>query len=181
VGGLNLLDTEPVWEVVGIEEQGKRVDGQWYQFRLLDPVKVPKSASGAAIASQLNMHYDSCRMFTNELEIVVGREAILARARTFAKENGKMLSAVLLSVPNEFGALCGSPNAYCAIMLPMCPSTRKTLIALKNDPGLVLRRIKSRVENDNRSRLLAEDEARRTRLLAETEKALAKFSDGDGK
>lgn len=180
VGGPNRLDTFPPAKV-GIEEQGKRVDGEWYQFRLLDPVKIPESGSGAAIASQLNKSYDSCRMFTNELEIVVGRKAILKRARAFAKENTKMLSAVSLIVPNEFGALCGSPNAYCAIMFPMCPGTRKTLTALKNDPGLVLRPIKSRVENDNRSRLLAEAEEHRTRLLAETEKALAKFPDGDGK
>ncbi len=180
VGGPNPIDSYPSAEV-GIEEQGRRVDGEWYQFRLLDPVKVPKSRSEAAIASQLNESYDSCQMFTNELEIVVGREAILKRARAFAKENTKMVSAVLLYVPNEFGALCGHPNAYSAIMLPKCASTRKTLTALKNDPGIILRPIKSHIEDDNLARLEAEDKNRRTRVLAETEKALAMFPDGDGK
>lgn len=180
VGGPNRLDTHPRAEV-GIEEQGKPVDGQWYQLRLLDPVKVPESGSGAWIAPQINSYYDSGRMFTNELEIVVGRKAILDRVRGFAKENTKMLSGISLIVPNEFGALCGSPNAYCLILLPKCPGTRKTLTALKKDPGLILRPIKSQVEKENRSRLLAEAEDRRKRVLAETEEALATFSDGDGK
>lgn len=169
VGGPNRLDRYASAKV-GIEEQGRRVDGEWYQFRLLDPVKVPESGSEAEIAKQLNRRYDSCRMFTNELEIVVGREAILKRARAFAKANTKLLSAVSLRVPNEFGALCGDPNAYCLIMLPICPDTRKTLIALKDDPGLILRRIESHDENYNRSL-----------LLDETEKSLAKFPERDGK
>jgi len=169
VGGPNHLDRTPD-ATVGIEEQGGRVDGEWYQFRLLEPLKVPETGSGAEIASQLNKVYDSCRMFTNELEIVEGRKAILQRARDFAKEHTNMLSGVSLIVPNEFGALCGSPNAYCAIMLPMCPDTRTTLTALKDDPGRILRRIESRDEGYNLSR-----------LLAETDKALAMFPDGDGK
>lgn len=171
VAGPHRLDSFPGAEI-GIEEQGRRVDGQWYQFRLLDPVKIPESSSEADIASQLNTYYDSSRMFTNELQVVSGREEILKRARSFARENTKMLSAVSLIVPNEFGAQCGDPNAYCAITLPVCPGTRKTLVALKNDPGLVLRPVKSRVEDDP---------ARRARVLAETEKALAKFPEGDGK
>lgn len=154
-GGPNRLGDFPRPEQ-GIEEQGKRVDGQWYQFRLLDPVKVPESAPGAEIARQLNTYYDFGRMFTNKLKIVAGREAILKRARVFAKENTKMLSAVFLIVPNEFGSLCGSPNAYCGITLPICPSTKKALADLKADPGRILRRIKFRDEGYSRSHLLAE-------------------------
>lgn len=180
VGGPIRIDSYPSPEV-GIEEQGKRVDGQWYQFRLLDPVKVPESGDAAEIASQLNAYYDSCRMFTNELGIVSGREAILKRARAFAKEHPKMLSAVSLMVPNEFGALCGSPNAYCMITLPVCTGTRKTLVALKNDPGIVLRPIASRIEEGIRARLRAETEALRARVLAETEKALTEYPEGNGK
>ena len=167
VGGPHYLDHFPMAEI-GIEEQGKRVDGEWYQFRLLDPVKVPESGSGAEIARDLNGIYDSCRMFTNELEIVAGREAILKRARAFAKENTKMLSGVFLIVPNEFGALCGDPNAYCGITLPICPGTKKTLADLKDDPGRILRRLESRHEGYYRPH-----------LLAEIDKALAMFPNRD--
>ncbi|MBS0204661.1 MAG: hypothetical protein JSS49_17290 [Planctomycetes bacterium] len=169
VGGPDLIGSFPRAEV-GIEEQGQRVDGQRYQFRLLGPVKVLESGNGKQIASQLNSAYDSGRMFTDELEVVAGREAILKRSRAFASEHTQILPEVTLMVPNEFGALCGRPNAFCLITLPVCPDTRKTLNALKNDPGLVLRHIKSPDEDYDRAR-----------LLAEIEKALAKFPDGAGK
>jgi hypothetical protein len=169
VGGPIRLDTFPGAEV-GIEEQGKRLDGQWYQFRVLDPVELPKSGAERAIASQINTNYDSCRMFTDEFEIVVGGQAILKRARAFAKKYPKTLSSVTLRVPNEFGALCGDPNAYCGITLPVCPETKAALVALKDDPGLILRRIKSRDEGYNRSL-----------LLTEVNKALAVFPEGSGK
>ena len=169
VGGPTRLDRFPGAEI-GIEELGKRVDGEWYQFRVLAPVDVPESGDEAAIASQINTSYDSCRMFTYELEVVVGREAILKRARAFAKQHTKMLSSFWLIVPNEFGSLVGDPNAFCGITLPICPETKTTLVALKDDPGLVLRRIESRDEEWNRSR-----------LLAETNKALAKFPPSDGR
>lgn len=172
VGGPNSFSTIPS-ATIAIEEQGKRVDGEWYQFRLLEPLAVPEPGSpesdrSAEHASQLNKTYDSCRMFTHELEIVQGRKAILQRARDFAKENTKLLSGVSPLVPNEFGALVGIPNAFSAITLPICPATKKTLTALKDDPGRILRRIESKDEDCDRSR-----------LLAETDKALAKFEDGD--
>ena len=152
---------------IGIEEQGKRVDDERYQFRLLDNVKVPESGGKDSIAAQINQKYDSCRMFTNELEIVVGREAILKRARDFAKQHSDVLSAVSLRVPNEFGALCGDPNAYCIIKLPICLETKSVLVALKDDPGLILRRIQSRDEESNLSL-----------VLVGAHKALAMFPDG---
>lgn len=168
VAGPNRLDSFPRPKI-GIEEQGKRFDDERYQFRLLTPVKIPESDEEDSIASQLNKIYDSCRMFTNELKIVEGREEILKRVRAFARKHTKMLSAVTLVVPNEFGALCGSPNAYSGIMLPACPETKTTLTALKDDPGLILRRIKSRNEDYDRSL-----------LLAEADKALAAFPNEDG-
>ncbi len=168
VAGPNRLDSFPSPEI-GIEEQGKRLDGERYQFRLLTPVKIPKSDGGDSIASQLNKMYDSCRMFTNELEIVEGRDAILTRVRAYAKKHTKMLSAVTLVVPNEFGALCGTPNAYSGIMFPVCPETKTTITALKDDPGLILRRIDSRDEDYTHA--LLRDEAT---------KALADFPDQDG-
>lgn len=173
VGGPNSLRTNPGAKV-GIEEQGERADGEWYHFRLLEPLAIPESGSSefgdpAEIAKQLNKSYDACRMFTSELEIVQGRKAILQSVRAFAKENTKLLSGVSLRVPNEFGALVGSPNAYCTILLPMCPATKKTLTALKDDPGRILRRIESQDEKGDLSR-----------LLAEIDKALATFADGGG-
>ncbi|MCY2967133.1 MAG: hypothetical protein NT069_26430, partial [Planctomycetota bacterium] len=146
---------------------GKRVDDERYQFRLLDPVEVPQSGDEKLIASQLNQNYDSCRMFTNELKIVVGREAILKRARAFAKQHPDMISAVSLRVPNEFGALCGDPNAFCMITLPICLETKATLVALKDDPGLILRRINSQDEDSNLSL-----------VLVGAHKALEVFRDG---
>ena len=134
IGGMGLPE-------IGIEEQGKQAGGESYRFRLLEPVKVPESDGSDSIASQLNNDYDFCRMFTNELEIVEGREAILKRARAFAKENPIMTSAVWLDVPNEFGALCADPAAYCRITLPVCKSTEKTLVTLKHDPERIFRRI----------------------------------------
>jgi hypothetical protein len=174
VGGPDNLHTLPRAEI-GIEEQGKRVDGEWYQFRLLDPLAVPQPGSdesekAAEHAAQLNKEYDSCRMFTSDLQIVQGRKAILQQARAFAKENTKLLSGVSLRVPNEFGELVGSPNAYCAITLPICPATKQTLTALKADPGRILRRIKSEDEDYWLSH-----------LPAEIDKALAAFADNDGK
>lgn len=156
---------------VGIEVQGQSVDeNERYHFRLLDPVKVSESGSEDAIASQLNAMYDSCRMFTIKLEVVEGRQAILQKARAFAKDNTKQLSAVTLRVPNEFGALCGNPNAFCRITLPICPATQKTLTAIQDDPGIILRRVKTQ-----------DEEFQRSILLTETQKGLALFPQSDGK
>ena len=145
------------------------MDGEWYQFRVLDPVEVSASDPARAIASQINTYYDSGRMFTGGLEVVTGRKEILSRVREFAKRHPKTLPAVTLRVPKEFGALCGDPNAFCGITLPVCPETKATLLALKANPGLILRRIKSRDEAYNRSL-----------LAAEVDKALAQFPVGNG-
>jgi hypothetical protein len=169
VGGSTRLDSFPRAEV-GIEERGKRADGEWYQFRVLDSVEAPESGAAMAIASQINTSYDSGRMFTGDLQVVASGKEILQRVRDFAKSHPETLSAVTLRVPNEFGALCGSPNAYCGISLPICPETKATLIALKADPGLILRRIESRDESYNR-----------TLLAAEVDKALAQFPEDSGK
>ncbi|MFN0128598.1 MAG: hypothetical protein ACKV19_18150 [Verrucomicrobiales bacterium] len=153
---------------IGIEEQGKRVDDEGYQFRLLDNVPVPESGGDASMAAQINRRYDCWRMFTNELEIAVGREAILKRARAFAKLYPDILSAVSLRVPNQFGALCGDPNAVTSIALPICPETNTTLVALKEDPGLILRRIKSEHDHSNL-----------VWVLVGAHEALAEFPDGN--
>jgi len=169
VGGPTRLDSFPGAEV-GIEERGKRADDQWYQFRVLDPVEVPGSGPERAIASQINTYYDSGRMFTGGLEVVVGSKEILKRVRDFAKSHPETTLSVMLRVPNEFGALCGAPNAYCGITLPVCPETKATLIALKANLGLILRRIESRDEAYNRSL-----------LATEVDKALAQFAVDGGK
>jgi hypothetical protein len=48
---------------------------------------------------------------------------------------------VWLRVPNAFGQLVGYANAFCGIKLPICPETEQTLIALLENPGLILDRI----------------------------------------
>jgi len=140
VGGRHHLDSYPSPKV-GIEEQGERMDGEWYQFRLLDLLKIPDSKDDASIVKQLNSYYDNGKMFTNELKIIQGREAILKRVRAFSKEHNSMLSGDWLRIPNEFAALCGSTNAYCGLTLPRSPSTMKTLAAFKADPDLFMKRI----------------------------------------
>jgi hypothetical protein len=135
---------------------------------VLDQVKVPTAKADAEIAGQINTYYDQGRMFTSGLEVVAGSKAILKHVRDFAKKHRKSLPAVTLRVPNEFGELCGSPNAYCGVTLPICPETKATLVALKADPGLILRRIKSGDEGYNRSL-----------IMAEVTKALAAFPLGD--
>lgn len=151
---------------IGIEEQGRRVDGDWYHFRVLSPVEPAEAADEytVEIAAQLNNGYDFCQMFTVEFEVIVGREAILKRVRAFAKKYPDMLKSVMVVVPNEFGAKVGDPNAYCGITLPICSESKATLVAINDDPNIVMRQIESRNEEFDRSQ-----------LLKETEKALAKF------
>ncbi|MGJ8643281.1 MAG: hypothetical protein ACSHX9_07735 [Luteolibacter sp.] len=86
-------------------------------------------------------------MFTNELDVISGRNAILERARAFAKRHPKVLKTIALGVPNEFGALVGDPNAYCSLVLPVCPSSKETLDKVKEDPSFLLRRSPHRVEH----------------------------------
>lgn len=166
VGGPTPLDHFPRAEV-GIEEQGRRLENEaFYQFRVLDPLREPKAGVEKEIASQLNTYYDSGRMFTNTLDVIRGSRAILKHVRTFAKKYPQTLSTTTLSVPNEFGALCGSPNAFCGITLPLCAETRVTLERLKADPGRILRRIKPRDPQQDH----------RAWLLTEVDRALAVFS-----
>ncbi len=127
--------------VRGIKEQGRQSTGEWYQFRLMDPVIVPESGKQTSMEKTLNSYFDSGRMFTHEFAIVTGREAILGRMRAFARKHTEVLATVTLPVPHEFGKLCGDPNAGPFISLPLCPETKATLFALKNDPGLIVRRI----------------------------------------
>lgn len=157
---------------VGISEMGKRVDGDYYHFRLLDPIPVPEAGAdetAASLALQINGRNDSCRMFTHELDIVSGREAILERARAFAKQHPKVLPTTTLSVPNEFGALVGNPNAYCEIVLPVCPVSRKTLEKVREDPGVFLRRAKPRT-------ISVDTDFHRERMRSSAEKALSKIT-----
>lgn len=139
VGGPNRLCSYPRPRI-GLLEQGKQVESQYYHFRVLDPVKVPQDDKrAAAIAEQINSYYDSARMFTNELKVVAGRDAILQRVRTHAKQHPHREQALRLNVPNGFARLCGLPNAFSDITLPIGPTTKKTLLILEKDPSSVLK------------------------------------------
>lgn len=156
--------------IPGIEEQGRRTSGELYEFRALDPLKVPEPGTGASIEKTINAYFDSGRMFTHELGIVTGREAILGRMRAFAKQHTEVLATVTLAVPREFGKLCGDPNAGPFISLPLCPETKASLVALKNDPGLIMRRIKP-----------WDVDFALSQLRSATDKALSKFPEEGGK
>ncbi|MBN9501386.1 MAG: hypothetical protein BGO01_01055 [Armatimonadetes bacterium 55-13] len=139
VSGPNRIDHFPM-PFPGVEEQGKRVDGDFYQFRVLS--SLPKTKPGdRTILEQLAVYYDEGRMFTLELDVVKGRGAILQRARTFAKKYPKMLRDVWLPVPNPFGELVGDPNAFCGIKLPICSETEQTLLNLLKHPERITQRM----------------------------------------
>ena len=107
-------------------------------------------------------------MFTINLKVIEGREAILDRVRAFSRKHPEILDSLIVVVPQEFGAKVGDPNAYSGLTLPVCPETRATLDALKKDPDLVLRQIETRNEEHTRDL-----------ILRKTEKALAKFPDAE--
>ncbi len=131
------LDSVPMPEV-GIEENGKRVDGTWYQFRILNPIAVPDEVQQTWIEQQLGTSYDHGRMFDLDLAVVSGREQILKRARRFAKDHKEKCRSVWLRVPNSFGSLCGYPNAFCGISLPRTVKTERLLVSLLEKPDQIL-------------------------------------------
>lgn len=126
---------------IGIAEQGKPVHGQWYHFRLLDPLDVPADGDAHLIASQINSSYDNGRMFTSKLQVVRGRDEILQHARDFASQSKTLNDIVLLRIPNLFAEKCGTPNAYSLLSLPETKQTENLLRELQTDPGLILRQV----------------------------------------
>lgn len=148
---------------VGIEEQGRPVK-DYYHFRILDAEAVPADGARAEALKHMNLHADEGRMFTNELGVVTGSTAVLKRMRTFAKDHPDPLKPVLLIVPDEYARLVGDPGAYGGLVLPATPETRKTLEALKKDPGIILRQIQ-----------VADEEKTRGEILEKVEKALGTF------
>ncbi|MBL1152033.1 MAG: hypothetical protein D8M22_04755 [Armatimonadetes bacterium] len=136
-GSANRIDSDPDPEV-GIEEDGKRVDGHWYHFRFLEtPPKTDKNT----IERQINITYNEGKMFTFDLKVIRGRDAILKRMREFAKKHKETVEAVYLRVPNDFASLVGYPNAFAKVRLPACAETERTLVSLLKDPDLIFGRI----------------------------------------
>lgn len=161
------IDRSSIAEI-GIEEQGKRLDDQWYHFRLLTQVNETNTRYQESLAPQLARIYDSFRMFNSQFNVVQGRKVILKRARAFAKEHSAILPTVWIRIPNEFAALCGPPGAYSAIKLPVCPSTNQTLLKIKENPNLIMDRIEC-----------SREEFEREQMLKSIDKALAEFPIGD--
>jgi len=188
--GGTLLHDYPHVGGIGIAEAGKPVnDEERYQFRLLDPVKIPEakdaaSEEAAEYAKMLNSGFDECRMFTSDFKVITGSKEILPVMRAFVKKYPKVLLRVMVDVPNEFGAQVGHPNAYCGISLPICPETKATLVALKAEPGLILDRIQedpklilARIKESNE----AYKKYYRPILTESLDKALAVFPKNVGK
>jgi hypothetical protein len=162
VGGPNRINSDPDPEV-GIEEDGRPVDAHWYQFLFLDPPNKADRQKDPDLAKQISITFNEGRMFTIDLQVVQGREAILQRARAFAKKHRETNESVWLRVPNAFGQLVGYANAYCGIKLPVCPETERTLIALLKNPRLIFDRIPPQQDWDKNS------------LVVETLKCLKPF------
>lgn len=150
VGGPNRIDDDPDPEI-GVEEDGKRVDGHWYQFRFLDAPTRAEQQKDPDLVKQILITYNEGKMFTVDLRVVRGRYAILQCARAFAKKHKEMTESVWLRVPNAFGELVGYANAYCGIMLPVCHETERTLVALLKNPALVLDKIGRQQDFDKNS------------------------------
>jgi len=150
---------------VGIEEQGRRVDGQWYHFRLLEPLEIVGSDEDREVARQINLRNDSGRIFTSDLKVIGGREAILERARAFAGKYPERLASVSIRFPKELAERCGDPNAYCYLTLPVCPAVRKTLMSIRDEPDAFFGRIQ-----------LREAAFYRKEILKDVRNALAEFA-----
>lgn len=116
-------------------------DGEtYYHFRVLS--KLPQKKVDDPILSQLAIYYDHGRIFTADLGIMSDRNKILRRVREFAKKHPEPLPVTHLHVPNPFGALVGSPNAFCAIVLPKSEETKTMLLDLVAHPEKMIRRMK---------------------------------------
>lgn len=80
VGGPNRVDDVPSAEV-DLEEDGRCVDGHWHEFRFLNAPTNADLQRDPELVRQISISYDEGRMFTIDLQVVQGREAILKRAR----------------------------------------------------------------------------------------------------
>jgi hypothetical protein len=163
VAGPNYLNGESNLEV-GIEEEGKPVAGQWYQFRILEPLLSTPVSLGRGIDEQTNIDDDYGRLFDCNLEVIHGRDVILNRARAFQKRYPNMMSSFWYRVPNAFGAQCGYANAFCGVTLPICPETERTLVAILRKPELLI--LEKEAANRRQERWV---------VLSETLKGLAPF------
>lgn len=125
------------------EEAEIGLDGSRYSFRILAPVRHPRSAPETKwIADQMNVSLNEGRMFDLQLRVVSRRGEIVRRARAFAKAYPETLATQWIRVPNEFGVACGYTNAYCGITLPLCRESRQVAERLAKDPGRLLRNVK---------------------------------------
>jgi hypothetical protein len=141
-GGPKRIDDDPDPEV-GIEEDGKRVDGYWYKFNFLE---IPIVTSEDSIERQINVTYNEGKLFTLDLQVIRGRDAILKHMREFAKQHKGVMEAVYLNVPNSFASLIGHPGAFSLVALPVCAETERTLVSLLKNPDLIFARIGRQTE-----------------------------------
>ncbi|HZH99482.1 MAG TPA: hypothetical protein VEX38_10965 [Fimbriimonadaceae bacterium] len=125
-------------------EVGLEVPGTRYSFRILQPIRHPKTEPTTAwIADHLNTSMNEGRMFDLNLRVISGRENIVKRARVFASKYPEVLGKGHINIPNEFGVKCGYTNAYCMITLPLCPETKRLALALEQDPSRLLKDVKT--------------------------------------
>ena len=126
-------------------ELGLAPPGSRYSFRILQPIRHPKDTPKTEwIGEQLNVSFNEGRMFDLKLNVVSRREEILKRARAFAKKYPEVLKAEYISVPNEFGAKCGYPNAFCLITLPLCPESKALALQLEKNPSRLLKDVREK-------------------------------------
>jgi hypothetical protein len=110
-------------------------------YRLLEPLKVDDGHQGAYLKG-LNLTSDFGRMFGCDLSVVRGREAVLKRARDFAKKHKGVFKPISFGLPDGFFDLVGYHNAFGLLTLPACPETERTLTSILKDPDAYLKRYK---------------------------------------
>lgn len=127
-----------------LEEEGKPVSDASIYFRTLGPVERGPRSEQRTVGEQIDIDLDSGRMFGADLTLFKSRSSVLRRAREFVKAHPGTLQTLHMSIPNEFATLCGYPNAFALIVLPVCPETERMLIRLLKDPDQLSRRAKIR-------------------------------------
>lgn len=151
---------------VGYRETENGFERERYSLRPLRKLPTTKPGDTQSIEWQLNTTFNSGRMFCLDFTVARSREAVLKKARAFARTHPEVLPTFWIIVPNEFGVQCGYTNAYCGITLPVCKETEEILRSLLRSPERVLHDV------PEATRTLA-----RATFLEEIQKGLKQFQD----
>ena len=124
-----------------------------YSFRLLKPIPVRKGEEDP-IGRQLNITFDSGRMFDIDFRVISRREDLLRRARDFARKHHEELETGGVGIPREFAQPCGYPNAFATLILPVCPEAKDRVEKLIQKPDRLFRGVPAKESEFQRGSVL---------------------------